>query len=336
MDEKNFIYFIENSSIEYYNKGNNGIILLVTLNKDLDSPYKYNNLDKYNKSIDKIILKIIFITNEDDEHEIFLDNEFQFDQKTEEEFKKEVNSQVDIYFKSISYLEPICPQVFYSNIYNKSVENKYFLKKIIKKTRKRQLENIILQYNGDIDKFGIIAMEYIPNKTLHYYTYHNYYANYKNMARYLLLKLAIDTGYTHADFHAGNFFIDPEYFCYFKDIRGKPFLIDFTWAEKIPNDKLIEIKKNYDEGKYKEALFIISKIPRRDDINLKEFEVFNWITSEVNYTVGDNHIIHSLVEKRELAINNMIELFNKMDDIEKYPILPISNEIKNSLYKGFF
>jgi len=186
MDKINFIYFIENSVIEYYNNGNNGIILLASLNKDLDSPYKYKNINKYNKSVNKIILKLVFITNDKDYREIFLDNDFEFDQKTEDDFIKEVNSQVDIYFKSISYLEPICPQVFYSNIYENSVENKYFLKKIIKNTRKMQLENIILQYNKNIDKFGIIAMEYIPNKTLYYYTHHNYYTNYKNMARYLL------------------------------------------------------------------------------------------------------------------------------------------------------
>ena len=245
MYEENFIYFIEHSSIEYYNKGNNGIILLAKLNENIVSPYFYKSINKYNKPINKIVLKLIFITNDEESESIILSDNFEFDQKTEEEFMKEVNSQTNIYLNSISHLEPICPEIFYANIY----KNKIFLEHIIKNTKKKELNSIILDYEENIDKYGIIAMEFVHNKTLYYYKNHNFYPLYQNMARYLILRLALETGYTHSDFHIANILIETNYSYYFNEITGKPLLIDFTWAEKIPEDKMLLIKEKCEKKK---------------------------------------------------------------------------------------
>jgi len=270
MNEENFIYFIEHSSIGYYSKGNNGIILLATLNENIVSPIETN----------KIILKIVFITNDEESEPIILSKEFDFDQKTEEEFMKEVTSQVEIYEKTIN--DPICPQIFYSNIY----KNRGLLESIIKKTKKKDLQNIFLDYEENVDKYGIIVMEFLNYKTLYYYKNHNSFPLYQNKARYLLLRLALETGYTHSDFHIANILMNIN--------KGKPLLIDFTWAEKIPEDKMELIKKKCIDGKYKDALLIIGNIPRRDNIDLNKYDDFNWITKDISYKIYDNHLIDKL------------------------------------------
>jgi hypothetical protein len=333
MDEQKFIYFIENSSIEYYNKGNNGIILLAILNENIVSPYSYKTMNKYNKPVNKIALKLVFITNEKEADPIILSDDFDFDQKTEEEFIKEVNSQVDIYLQSVTYLEPICPQIFYSNIY----KNKFLLECIIKKTKKKELNSILLDYEENIDKFGIIIMEFMNNKALYYYKNYNSYSMYKNMGRYLILRLALETGYTHSDFHTANILIETNYSFYFHEINGKPLLIDFTWAEKIPEDKMILIKEYCEKKKYKDALLVIANIPRTDSINLNEYEDFNWITKDISYKISDNNIIDQLFNRRKFTIKKMSEFLNEKNNSEieyNYPQIPISENIKNNIYQG--
>jgi RIO-like serine/threonine protein kinase len=134
------------------------------------------------------------------------------------------------------------------------------------------------------------------------------YETYKNMSRYLLLRLAIETEYNHSDFHKYNILINQEENTYFNSLSGYPLLIDFSWVQKIPSDKLEIIKKYYNEKKYIEALDILYKMKRRDDIDLEEHEVFNWMSKNIisiNKTEKINNEIDNLINLRNTAIENM-------------------------------
>ena len=216
----------------------------------------------------------------------------------------------------------------------------------------RETQNLLKRiFNLIQDKtfynIGVIGMEFADGYQLLHSLKRDYFFNmYKDMSLYILLRLAIDTGYTHGDFHPGNIFINTTSTNYFEGVRGKPLLIDFGQAQKIPPDIMKFMKEQYKRGNYTEALKRLCDIDRPDKIIMTHHPSFygfacgtyNYKTDEdiSDFPRNTNTEIGYLIEKREEEINNIVELFNNKHDLEptKYPLLPLSNAIKKSMYIG--
>lgn len=214
---------------------------------------------------------------------------------------------------------------------------------------------------------GIIAMEFVDHnyKTFAnlYYdirTYDSYKNNplykeqvntYENMARLKLIELALKTGYSQGDFHPGNIMIEQTLQGYYQGYKGRVMLIDFGYAKKIPLDKLAEIKVSYKNHDYMNCIKILFDLGRMDAdstiIFLQYLDLFGWIphvydniikqrienTSEILKILNEQ--IENLNIAQEKAIDDRVLVFDslhKSDGI--YPLLPLSNEIKNSLFEG--
>lgn len=121
-------------------------------------------------------------------------------------FLNEINIQTDIFLKTISYLEPICPAPIYGNI-KLPVDAKAFLDKLIVKTRvggttRQVIEHIKLRINDtQIPSLGIVCMEIAEG----YDTLNNCYVDgtsindiikFECMARLEYIRLALQTGYS--------------------------------------------------------------------------------------------------------------------------------------------
>jgi hypothetical protein len=211
---------------------------------------------------------------------------------------------------------------------------------------------------------GIIAMEFVDNG---YKTFGNLYndilvngsykdqvLNYENMARLKLIDLALKTGYSQCDFHWSNIMINPTLPGYYEGYEGRVMLIDFGYAKKIPFVQLAEIKDSYENQDYMNCIKIIFGLGRIDGDPKNIFEdyihLFGWIphlysnlsqlrienTSEILNTL--NKEIGSLIIAQEEAIDNRIKMFDDLHEQFKgegiYPLLPLSNQIKNNLFKG--
>ena len=255
-------------------------------------------------------------------------NNKELDLASREEFIHEVNTQVDIYLKSMNYLQPICPPICYAKIYECNPENKLFFHKILK--HNLNLLKIYIGYGIDFDSIGLIAMEYAED---FYQLFHlikfKHYNIYKNMSRYLLIRLAIETGYNHSDFHKYNILVNQNNNQYFDNLHGYPLLIDFSWTQKIPLDTLNIIKEKYNNKQYVEVLEILYKMKRRDDINLEEHYVFDWLTKNIifnNDTINNvNQEINNLIDFRNIAIEKLKK---------KTSLIPLNDSIKQHMFLG--
>ena len=170
---------------------------------------------------------------------------------------------------------------------------------------------------------------------------------------FIVLKLALDTGYSHADFHSGNIMINPR-LNYFEGIPGRPMIIDFGYTTKIPKPDMDIMKEFVRNGDYVRALKQLCKVNRADDRkpNKPEWaEFYGWICSdwdlitrkqsiapvgldEIKHTTNDR--LRELFERRETHIDAVVEQFKTLHNREPnlYPLLPLSSAAKNQMYEG--
>lgn len=273
-----FLKYLENSTIKYLTRGTFGLTYVSKLRIGSDSiinpEERYKQLrpdDKYNSGVDTLLIKICIIKAKRDYIEI--DDEVKIGTVTEEDFQNEINIQTDIYLKTLQYLQPLCPGIVYSNIFN-SNDAVNFLNKII--------GNVALESNGDVyinnlkNRFianskissviksaeiglGIIGMEFLDGGN----TVHSKIANsltskltrlkYDNYMRYALLKLALDTEYNHGDFHAGNLMVVPDNNYIFNETE-RIMIIDYGRSLKIPPDVMSQIRHYVQSKNYVKAL----------------------------------------------------------------------------------
>uniref|UniRef100_A0A6C0EQT6 Protein kinase domain-containing protein n=1 Tax=viral metagenome TaxID=1070528 RepID=A0A6C0EQT6_9ZZZZ len=367
-DSDAFNHFLDNSTFSYLSKGAFGLTFKANLNPGVESKYKRiesSSTFDYGDEVRTIIIKLGFVHDAQmgqKENSVIL-NKLKLDFNTGElqTFKDEVNIQTELFLKTISYLQPICPAIVYSGVYSDvysdvDTTNKNSLTGLLEKMYQASEDNItkvLIQniYDSKIKRqfynIGIIAMEFADSYTLlHSLVKETNFELYKNMTLYLLLKLAIDTGYTHGDFHPGNIFINTKSTNYFKGITGKPLLIDFGQAQKIPIDILKFMKEQYKIGNYTGALKRLCDINRPDGIIMTDHSSFYGFAcgsydyknklAITDFPPDTNSKINELISKRELAIDDMITLFkDKHDNFpEKYPLLPLSNAVKKSMYAG--
>lgn len=381
-----FSNFISNAQeIQYISKGTYGIILKVSLGKNT-IPVNYSQIrpdEHYGKPVSSLLIKICIIANKDSTFKIGPRSHDTISSVTPSEFQNEINIQTEIYLKTIRELQPLCPGIVYANILRDDdippIADKILKKLKEKKDRMEPILSILIDRikNGTNLGLGIIGMEFMENSNvLHDFNMDGAY----NISRYALLRLALDTGYNHNDFHKGNIMLETNK-TYFNNINKRPILIDFGRATKIPTEIMKLIEKEVGKKKYIEALKYLchyktanqfTKDPTyntyygwvcgdyniNDSTYLDEFvkhlfdeqinESHDFNTFEKNikrqfqnkdYVTFDDMInaqIEYLVEMREEAIKINSEKMKSLHDKEpdKYPLLPVPNNIKHFLYEG--
>ncbi len=356
-----FYTFLINSNITYVSEGTFGITFKATLKPGIKSPYisiQDISGNSYGNLVNTLLIKMSFIhfkNKGETEKDITIDMpSFHIDMASveEQDFKDEINTQVDIFFKTISYLQPICPSIVFSNIYTNTHEIGTLLQVMIRNSGDRKTNNILkeiyeLVKDGEITSYGIIGMEFAQNYVLLSKLKDSPNFNgYVMMTIYILLQLAVQTGYNHGDYHTGNIFINPDNENYFKNFKGSPLLIDYGLAYKIPPNILDEIKELYKEERYIDAMSKICDLNRKDNLNMRMYNnYYGYVCGTFNSVINKpapgfsnniNDIIKRIVKKREEAIDMNVKIFEKKHDNnpEVYPLLPLSNEVKNKMYNG--
>ena len=359
--ETNFKTFISDANPTKLSQGTYGFVTKWELNAgSTNNTYKkIIPTDEFGNKITTLIVKICCVRPTDEPMpEVQIEgNKLRSVSATE--FINETNIQTDIYLKTINYLQPICPGIAYANIVPiklnplKCCSSSPDLKKIL---------NPMMRFivNNPNYKIGIIAMEMAENLTSNNVLTNN---DFSNIGRYALLNLALTTGYTHGDFHRGNILICDST-SYFNGVNYRPIVIDFGRSTKLPPDKFNQLKTFVSNHDYISALKILCHSNEFvQNIAYSEF-FYGWVCGDYDLNDEayennkidnvDNYAWNGIPEKppalpetinaeidvlfqaREIAIDANIEtmiLAHEQDRI-KYPLLPVSNQIKNKLFSG--
>jgi hypothetical protein len=358
--EEAFYKFISNSSVSLLtDQSSFGIILKLSINTpNIESPYLKFSAKHYNEPVDCILIKLVALRNETNNK--FKGNEWDINGlikqlDTEENFMKEVNIQTDVYFKTMEYLEPLCPATIYANVFKDKEKTINFLDILIENTESTSLNDILKIIKLDIlDEFiwlGVFGMEIDNNYvSLHEFQTRvinpndkedlNYYTWTEQMAKLQVLNLAIKTGYSQNDFHHGNFLIHQTYRDMYDKLDGKVLIIDFGLASKLSPAHITEIKKYYSKNKFTEALKIFKNLKRSDGVVIDDYSHYWWLYNQEREIERPDSfydsIMHRIKNKEDIAINKRIHKYNKKHDANPnvYPRLPLSNSIKNQFYQG--
>jgi len=369
-------FFIKNCKvIEWKRRTENsasGVIFECTLKDDVESPYEMIRSTDFKLPVKKIILKLVGIDSDvrDDTLDDYKANTWKIPSlsskklEQEETFKKEINIQTDIFLKTISYLDPVCPAPVYASIKKDANYALAFISKMripaeagnYPRMTVGKLDGISGAIeNGSIPYLGILGMEiadgYENFFDLYYETSEADIRKYENMSRLKILDMALKTGYSQGDFHSGNILVNPLATRYYSGILGNSIIIDFGYANKIPIEKLQQIKQLVSENKLVEALKIFNTLKRSDDLSLSEYPNFyGWLSYNYDNAqkqqmtlnnpediVAENQKLISLKQAEETATDERIAFYNDSihsGERDKYPLLPLSNAVKNSLFEG--
>jgi len=334
-----FYDFIKNSKISYFSKGGNGLIIKAVVNDGYKSSYKYTNQEAYNKPVTELILKLALMNN----------NEIS-------NFIREVNVQTEIFKGSMSYLQPLCPAIIYSDILDNNESKKEFIKILLTKNRSLTQYKLPFYYqeyrydfnldsriiNENYINLGIIGMECATGYTPLWDIVHdklidnNHKVLYINYSLYVILKLALDFGYTHGDFHSSNIMIHKN-IEYFNGLDGRAMLIDFGYSNKIPEEKIKEIKDLVDNNRYIEALQRLCYIERADQELPETYEwrkLYGWICNDWDFLLSDveneNNGKEKMMNYETLLKYEKIKKTYELNDLQKRHYNYVVNQFKPS------
>jgi hypothetical protein len=336
--------YLENARIEKKSFGSSGVTYIIDVNDyNIKNPFlSFEANANLGTPVKKLIVKLCAIEYEAN-NEINLalwkvvEDNLGISLTNKDYFINEINTQTDIFFKSLSYLQPLCPGIAYSGFleYKNPIQNK-IITTLIDDTK---INDELKQYL----KFGIIVMQLADNYDTVYKLNGNELGELRDKkikccCLFILIQLAL-IGYTHRDHHFHNLLYNPNDHSYFGLEYGRPLLIDFGTTTKIPITEMREIKKLAKKHSYTNILEKLCEHPIADKYILDpgNDKFYRWACSLSNYWINYDDKIRLLFELREMAIDAVTEEMYKLHMYNKnYPLLPLSNSVKNKLYKGLF
>jgi thiol-disulfide isomerase/thioredoxin len=378
-DRDAFEDFIKNSIITFFGRGSYGVTFVAELKPGATSNYTFIDAEHFGEPVTKLLVKFSFLydeTKDEEPGDILLNptkkvhNQMRFRSASIESFKQEVNIQTDIFLKTMNFLQPVCPAIVYANNYNNKpvkTNNNMNLTNLfdimIQNSSGDMFTNVLLEeikdcflVYDDFSNLGVIAMEFANGYERMDNIGSNVGANAKQyqvfaiMCYYLLIQLALETGYTHADFHRGNILLNPYCDTYFKGLSGCPLLVDYGFAQKLPQDIYQKIKDYNNQKRYTDILKLLCDIPRTDNYDLKRSIInYSWVCGNYDPTSNQyvkkitgkypdymNGKIDKLFKYREESIDTIVAKFDEKHKMNPnlYPLLPLSNAVKNKMYAG--
>lgn len=273
-------YFVKNSKIyilSYTSLG--GILFRLVLNDGVESPYVMARSNSPYIDVKTLAVKCVLISSHKSIVRIEFGDEYaRLQTSTDDEFYREVDTQIDIFQKSLDkYLEPICP-----SIVDISTENEV-LNSLVGDSNFRIAGDRITQalldqiWLEDVRK-GFIFMECLEGFDPLLKAIDNADGDkikkLRAMAIYELARL-YEIGYVHGDPHQANILFNPNYkYVDNGEFMGRAIVIDFGKTRKIninmPNptfslnsvlfNNLLIIDRNWHSYRWLAELYVPAKV----------------------------------------------------------------------------
>lgn len=297
---ESFLFFLENCNVSVLSLSSlNGLVLLLTLNDGVVSPYSSFSNYHFGEPIRKICIKIIILGDNAGSWFVKYNKKVMVKQfSILSKFNDEVNIQKKINTQTSDQLEPVCPKIIFHDIVFKDEFEKSVMMLLMKNTTDTFLIDI---YNSIIDlpsmnkKIGYIVMELLGDKdqfcSIDTITKQLPYAvdlDWKpdiydnNMARLEYLRVAT-CGYLHSDPHKGNFYESRDYIGYYRNFHRKVILIDFDSVISLKKSEVDSLTRKYRYRKWSQAFEEIKTIAmsRQNtqllDTTLKVRKIYEWL-----------------------------------------------------------
>ena len=370
-----FKHFIKNSTFEFLSRGAFGLTFIATLKHGIESPYLHMDINNFNEPVQKILIKLSFMHNDDKQRYKNIKLGFKIDNieclaTHHNNFEKEVNIQTEIYFKTYKYLQPICPAILFSSIEtihgdnvmlineeidSKQVETKLSCNYLLSSMITNASEDKVIEYLLEIYKnysngnIGIIAMEYadvyMPLSQIYIL------GDYERalIVKFMLINLFLETGYIHADFNDNNILVKTKDNTFLDGIPYSFLLIDFGYVVKANSEELHTARELLAKKDYLGIIRIICDCKMFGEGGLHALDLYKYICNPHYYYSKKHYItktefidiqtmlLEDIFRRREISIEKNINNFNTKHskNPEKYPLLPLDNSIKKKLYNGF-
>uniref|UniRef100_A0A6C0LCF7 Protein kinase domain-containing protein n=1 Tax=viral metagenome TaxID=1070528 RepID=A0A6C0LCF7_9ZZZZ len=374
--KESIIYFIENcKSIKFISKNStSGAVFECTLKEGVESPYEMIRSNNFKSPVKKIIVKLVGIDSVVRDNgnepswtipEYELPNFVEKRIEQEKTFKEEVNIQTRLFFQSMRLLNPWCPAPVYASVEKDKDAAIDFINKMIRGSGNGEAIAVLNAINRNILQrkipyLGILGME-LAEDYIGLYVYYHYYKihpeelapsikRYENMARLRILDIALESGYSQADYHSGNVFVNEHATGYYDELDGNVLIIDFGLANKIPLEKMQQIEQFYSENNFVQALKVLNTLSRCDGEKCSTHPShYGWLSydydrsNEKTMTLDEDQIAEENEElldlkRREIVANNKrIAFYNDAShdaERDKYPLLPLSTEVEHSFLEG--
>ena len=336
-DKEAFEHFVSNSTASYYRKGSNGLIYKLTLNPGVTSNYLSLDASDYLQQVSELLVKVTFVCPLKTKFEV---NGTSINTTQQSNFFEEINIQTDVYLKTMSYLQPICPAIVYANLYDSVDPSISNITSILITQLTGAGPNALEVLNANGVKIGLIGMEMMQNMTPLNDTLNdiNAFNYYFPQAMQTLIDFVIKTGYHHGDFHSANMLLNTTVTDYYENVKGCVKIIDFGYAQKLPKKKYDILKHYYENKEYFTFLNSLCDIKRRDNYDMNTYDHYLYVClkkspfTDTAWSNDDkivlNKSIKYLFEMRELALDKLVQNFTQKH-------LPLGNSEKNKMYMGY-
>ena len=292
-----FVEYLMHSTVSYFNRGSYGIGFKLKLNDIAKSKYRVLSLNNTADTVvcDCLFMKLVPLDGGPSDKPLL--DELKLYTTQTNEFLDEIKIQVDVYKKTNTHLEAVCPPILYVNMFSNAGDKSpvsVFLTDVIKKMDERSkptieyLKNIYdtSRNNGNSQlKLGIIVMAFAEN----YDTLHNVLKkteriytkmHYQMLAAYELVRL-YNIGYFHGDSHLHNILINTDYIYKADDVddfsnRGRCLIIDYGMTFKGKN-------MNLDYSFQEKLSHIAQKETPRSHQSAYTWAGYRWILPIISY-----------------------------------------------------
>lgn len=311
-------FFMENSTYSYFSKGRQGVLILATLNDNVNSPYKHIRMNG-NERVSRLLFKFYE-----------LDTPTNTTINTPETIQNELSIHMDVYAKSLIHpktlLEPICPGIVFSQTVSTPEPFKSKFKSLILRTIQEKYKSLIERmFTNEIAFIVMECMDgYVILESLEDDPKFEWY---NTMAFYSLHKLH-EIGYKHADYNRTNVLIHPTN-TYFYMGSGQAIIIDFGMSRKLDegeeNDMIRLLRR--EEGMPRDkAEQIVRLFPKMENVreNIQSRYIHN-----MEQTLGTNII--SIIEN--YVFYKYRQRGGKSIMTSRIPMTDIDNKNKTVIYK---
>ena len=369
-DKDAFFHFLNNSTSTYFGSGSNGVTFKLALKPGIQSKYLSLDASDYSQQVTTLLVKVIFlspikqsinltipetnamtVSNSTNDTNSTNSSSTQKNVNTsqKEYFYEEVNIQTDVYLKTMQYLQPLTPAIVYADVFDSddpalkllNIPNMSF-QDLNGQTIYLDKNNVYRMnfFKNNGIQIGLIAMEIMKNPVPLYLltSEKKMYDSYFLKACQTLIEFVMKTGYNHGDYHGGNILVNMEVTNYYQNRRGLVQIIDFGYAQKLPQNKYNELKTMYKNKEYVSFLNELCDIKRKDNYNMHNFDNYLYTClikdplTNLSFSALQksemNVKLQELFTQRELAIDDLVRSFTPKH-------LPLGNAEKNKMYSGY-
>jgi hypothetical protein len=336
-----FTTFVEHATLHRISRGSFGVTFSLEIPSEEYSPYRFLDTTDFQQPVRKLIVKLCLLKKRIDSttlHQGYFP--LQVYPVTYASFQEEVNIQTNVFFKTMTYMDPVCPAIIFASMKSNDFLLQTFQRKLPADLVLKELQRCL--HENKASDVGIIAMEMADGYRTGSALFHTLEKNtIRNQLLFMyyhcMIRFIIETGYIHGDHHFGNVMMKPSSSSTVEAVM----LIDFGLSYPLEKNDRRMFQQWYDDGDYYRFLDAICQYKRKDGVDMNGISMYSKVCAVkhmiYHFTAESfNQSMQTLVAQQKEKTRSAVHFFQTQRDRgnKDYPFLPLSNAMKNQLFMG--